>query len=245
MNQYKIASLWDGTKLPESEQVSVMVNIEMLESKEACLMIDVEAPFFNDVKPASDADMNLDGLWNFEVVEVFIKGRHDKYIEIEMGPHGHFLILACDGYRQCFTRRINPISYVAKISSDSSRWTAKMVCSIALLPPPTEIAGAEYSFNAYSIHNKPGVRNPQDHNDRVHAAVFVPLKAEGEYEIPDFHKLELFDRFSTPLMIDAVCPASIDETSVWGERRGRFISMGNVHKDLCLDVGEESPRLRE
>ena len=243
MNQFKVASLWDGTKLPESEQVSVAVNVDVLPSKEACLVIDVEAPFFNDAKPASDAPLNLDGLWNYEVVEVFIKGRHDKYIEIEMGPHGHYLILACDGYRQCFSRRISPISYVAKISSD--RWTAKMVCPIDLLPPPIEIPGAEYSFNAYSIHNKPGVTDPQDHNDRVHAAVFVPLKAEGEYEIPDFHKLELFDRFSTSLMSDAVCPTSLDASSVWGERRGRFISMGYVHKDLPLDVGEESPRLRE
>jgi hypothetical protein len=225
MNQFQISKLWDGTSLPESERVNLIISVQG-----EALVITVDAPFYNDPKPSAQSALNLDGLWNFEVVEVFIKGRHDKYIEIEMGPHGHYLVLVCDGYRQCFSRQLELTCYSANL--DACRWSATMVCPISLLPPPTDIPGAEYSFNAYSIHNAP------DHTGRVHAALFPPWKAEGEYEIPDFHKLELFNHFPSALFGDAVNQAG---ASLWDGRSG--ISVGAV--EAPKEDGENSPCLRE
>jgi hypothetical protein len=190
-------------------------------------VIAVDAPFYDDPKPHATATgchhlahepthhtdgkgcLNFDGLWNFEVVEVFIKGRLDKYVEIEMGPHGHYLLLTCDGYRQCFRRGIEPIAYSAHI--EGSRWTGRLVCPLHLLPPPSEIPSAPFSFNAYAIHNRAD-------SERVYCIAFPPKTATGEYATPDFHKLELFEHFPETFA-DHLCnschPAA---RSVWADR---------------------------
>jgi hypothetical protein len=241
VNEFKIATLWDGTKVDAADQVSVSIDVvgpgvAPESPKEPCLVISVDSPFFNDPAPPEGPSKNLDGLWNYEVVEVFIKGRHDKYVEIEMGPHGHYLVLVCDGYRQCFLRGIEPISYTATKNASSTRWIGRMVCPLRILPPPTDIPTAPFSFNAYAIRDdltRPG--------ERIHAAVFAPFRAEEEYAVPDFHKLELFEHFPAAFSHSELFSSPGDE-SVWNGRT--VISMG-VPRKTVLDVGEESPKLRE
>ena len=232
VNEFKIASLWDGTKLNTADQISISIDVTRLPespSNDPCLVISIDAPFYNDPAPPADAQKNLDGLWEYEVVEVFIKGRHDKYVELEMGPHGHYLVLVCDGYRQCFLRGIEPVSYETKI--EENRWKGRMICPIRVLPPPTDIPSAPYSFNAYAIRNNPA-------GGRIHAAVFPPFRAEEEYAVPDFHKLELFEHFPNPFSESAESAGD----SVWQDRS--VISMGCPSKTQ-LEMDEESPRVRE
>lgn len=184
-----INRLWDGTKLEFEDQVTVCISFE--EATES-VVVSVDAPFYNDPKPVPlNAASNFDGLWNFEVVEVFIKGKQDKYLEMEMGPHGQYLILACNGYRQCFVRGIEPVSYTANI--EGSRWRGKLVIQSKLLPPVSAIVSSPFTFNAFSIHNKKG-----SDNERVHASLFPPPKASEDYRTPDFHKLELFKPLPLP-----------------------------------------------
>ena len=173
-----IESTWQGQKIPQSYNLSIT-------PEKDTIVITVDAPFYADPAPPG-LDANCEGLWNYEVVELFIRGRRDRYIEIEMGPHGHYLILVCDGYRQCFTRKLVPNNYTAKISGD--KWTGTLTIDSSMLPPPTDILGYEYSYNAYAIH---GTRA----EDRVYCCAFPPEKAVGEYAVPDFHRLELFQSF--------------------------------------------------
>ena len=53
---------------------------------------------------------STDELWNHEVVEVFIMGRAERYLEIEMSPHGHYLALKLQGARNIVTKEI-PLDY--------------------------------------------------------------------------------------------------------------------------------------
>lgn len=42
----------------------------------------------------------VDGLWEFDVIELFVAGgREGPYLELEVGPGGHWLALAFDGPR--------------------------------------------------------------------------------------------------------------------------------------------------
>ena len=51
----------------------------------------VEANFYNDAKPDAEPGY-LMGLWDYEVVELFLLNSHtEEYLELEFGPHGHFL----------------------------------------------------------------------------------------------------------------------------------------------------------
>ena len=197
MTKFKIQTLWDGTLLREDEQILFSLSFECDK-----VILEVEAPFYDDPKPdSSGGRMNLDGLWDFEVVELFIKGAHDKYLEIELGPHGHFLLLVCDGYRQCFHRGIDPIAYTAKISGN--RWKGVLEFSPELLPPMSAVPAAPLSFNAFAVHSKP--------QGRIYATLFPPEKAEGDYLVPDFHRLELVHPFPSSL---CAFPLS-EKRSVW------------------------------
>ena len=179
-----IKKRWDGTDLPACSQTTV--SFVVLEDS---LRICIDAPFFNDARPPPNAT----DLWNFEVVEVFIKGRFDKYIEIEVGSHADYLILLCDGYRQCFIRRLDANLCTAQILNN--RWIGEIEIPNHYLPPPTELG--YYTCNAFSIHG-----------EREYCAAFPPSSSTLE---PDFHKLELFEKL--PVHIPA------PKTSIWGDRQ--------------------------
>lgn len=49
--------------------------------------------------PNAPRDKRFDGLWEYDVVEVFLVGADGKYLEVELGAGGHWLVLGFDGIR--------------------------------------------------------------------------------------------------------------------------------------------------
>jgi len=221
---------WDGSLLEETQKIFLSISVSEA-TGEPLLLVSVDSPFYNNPAPTAPPSSSLDGLWNYEVVEFFIKGKLDKYIEMEMGPHGHYLILAFDGYRQCFKRAIEPISYQAQISEDGTRWTGRLVVSMDILPPSTGIPNALFSYNAYALYDDP---------DRQYCCAYPPVaKNYPTYENPDFHRLELFQKLS----LDFAVPSP---KSLWVTRQGLNV----VDRAVAKSSDEEgeltgSPMVRE
>ncbi|MFO0751560.1 MAG: hypothetical protein U1F43_38725 [Myxococcota bacterium] len=99
------------------------------------LVATVDARFAGDPAPPGPPRA-LDGLWAFEVVEVFIVAApfdpSAAYVELELSPHGHWLALALQGYR----RRVRddlPLRVAASIHG--GRWRAEARVRLAALPP--------------------------------------------------------------------------------------------------------------
>ena len=45
------------------------------------------------------------GLWDYEVVEAFfLCSKTEQYLEIELGPHGHHLVLLLNGRKNIFKK---------------------------------------------------------------------------------------------------------------------------------------------
>ena len=161
-----MAETWDGQPVHADARVELQVrwcgNI---------LEIKVNAPFYGDPVP-SGAPGTRDGLWDYEVVELFLvgpPGARCPYTEIELGPHGHHLVLQLEGVRNT-VKTCLPIEYEATI--DGSRWRGVARVPAALLPKIT-------TYNAYAISGEGDVR-------RYLAAHPVPGPA------PDFHRLGFF-----------------------------------------------------
>lgn len=57
------------------------------------------APFHGDPPPAAEVGVT-DRLWEHEVVELFVGGPGPDYLEVEVGPHGHHLVLRLRDVRQ-------------------------------------------------------------------------------------------------------------------------------------------------
>jgi len=162
----KFNSLWNGERGEDGEGARIKV------SKDGSLMrIEVEATLYNDPKPIGKPGP-FDGLWDYEVVELFIAGMGEEYLEIELGPHGHYLILGLNGERNIVERCIM-VDY--KTVHAHGRWRGVGFIHLTLLPK------GPHRVNGYAIH---GVGE----NRRYLA--WKPLSGEE----PDFHQLDSFER---------------------------------------------------
>jgi hypothetical protein len=113
-------------------------------------------------------------LWEYEVIELFLLGDNSVYLEIEMGPHGHYWVLQLHGVRRVTAQGL-PIRYDTQIRDRSWQGTARFPFSY--VPPGVSRA------NAYAMHGAGAER-------RYFAAFAVPGKR------PDFHQLTAFGPFS-------------------------------------------------
>ncbi len=165
----EIAHTWDGVPLWPKARTSLELRTTF-----DSLVLTVDAPFYND--PPPDAAVgSTDGLWNYEVVEFFLSGPSVEngdipYLEVELSPHGHFLVLQLLGIRE--RHQIMPeLSFSAEIQGD--RWHGEAAIPREWLPP------GPHRCNAYAV------RGQAEHR---HYMAMKPVPGEE----PDFHRVMYF-----------------------------------------------------
>jgi hypothetical protein len=168
----RVASDHRGAPLPAAE----VAEFETARSGEQ-LLLNLDAPYYGDPAPPGQAG-SIDRLWEYEVSELFIAGTGDAYLEIELGPHGHYLVLQLAGIRRVERSHL-AIDYRARIDAERARYSGQARIPLAYLPPqPNRI-------NAYLIHGMGPER-------RYH--VYRSTHADP----PDFHRPEHFAPWHLP-----------------------------------------------
>ncbi|MDA1095014.1 MAG: hypothetical protein O3A25_17350 [Acidobacteria bacterium] len=162
--EIRIERLWNGQPARADEQVSVSLDMSA-----ADVMIHIEARFHDDPPPNAPIG-STERLWEHEVVELFLLGDDERYLELEFGPHGHYLGLALRGPRQVDVSGL-PLDFSA--SRTTEHWQGRARVRGTLLPRGL------HAFNAYAIHGQGASR-------RYLAAHPVPGPE------PDFHQLRSF-----------------------------------------------------
>ncbi len=162
--ELRVEQTWDGAPVGPDEAASVT-----LVERDGGLHVVVSAPSHDDPVPTAPPGPTW-ALWEHEVVELFVLGAEDRYTEMEVGPHGHFLVLRLEGQRNVVDRLL-PV--VVTCARGEGRWTADLHLPRHLLPP------RPWRLNAYAIHGLGAAR-------RYLAWAAVPGPA------PDFHRLECF-----------------------------------------------------
>jgi hypothetical protein len=170
----KIGGTWDDRPLRDDEGTAVSLSV--------CadhLLAFVDAAFHGDPPPLAPPG-STPGLWEHEVVEVFVAGEGPpeavEYTELELAPGGHYLVLRFRGVRQRLAAGL-PLDYRAAVADGRWRGVARLPLS-TLPPPPWRIA-------AFALHGA----GP----DRRHLAS-VPLPGPR----PDFHQPHRFPRLAVP-----------------------------------------------
>ncbi|KAF4671705.1 hypothetical protein FOL47_001312 [Perkinsus chesapeaki] len=176
---------WNGQPRDDlqANHKPVQFQLEYDNEKEE-LVIKVRAPFFNDCSiPPSKGETGYGTyeLWNYEVAELFIEGKDNHYIEVELSPYGNFLILTFSAPRKATD---DDVSLQNPPSTDiiDGHWISTLRLPKRLLPTPLEGSDPMFRFNCYHIHG--------EGKDRKYYAAFPDTNTEDKE--PDFHRLQYF-----------------------------------------------------
>ena len=138
-----VGSTWDGQPADAGERAVLRLSLHGPH-----LQIEVDAPFHGDPAPSGPAGPTPK-LWEHEVVELFVASAEPtpdaplEYLEVELGPGGHHLVLQLRGIRKPVASEL-PIEFEA--STRGGRWTGTATVPGELLPPQP------WRMNAYAIH---------------------------------------------------------------------------------------------
>lgn len=155
---------WEGSPVSESERAWIAFS-----RRGERLAIEFDAPYFADPAPPRAAGATP-GLWDYEVLELFLASPSEHYLELEFGPHGHHWALELQGVRNVVRQGL-PLRYTATIDGARYRGLAEVPMSYL----PDEVTRG----NAYAIHGTGAGR-------RYLAHAAVPGSR------PDFHRLGCF-----------------------------------------------------
>lgn len=176
---------WDGsTKDWKNKKIPT---VKIRKYSETHFLVLIESEYYQNEFPRKFCggvpvkDGSFDGLWEYEVVELFIadvsaKENPEKtpYLELEFSPHGAYLCLQLHGTRNCIKTGLK-LEYYSQICGNV--WTGAAIVPKSYLPSICE----EFRCNAYSIFTE------ICSDERTYCcAAPVP----GPY--PDFHRIHLF-----------------------------------------------------
>ena len=167
-HSFTIAHTWNGEAVEEHEKV----HVELYPLDDGGLEVELSAPYHGDPPPEAEPGL-LWGLWEHEVVELFLVGADGTYLEAEFGPHGHHLLLRLSAPRQISEKEL-PAGYHATISGE--RWKARARISRNCIPSSVT------RLNLFAIHGEAGGRR--------HLA-WAPLPGA----VPDFHQPARFPEY--------------------------------------------------
>ena len=164
------------------------------------LKIDFKAPFMSNKRPPEPSG-RLWGLWEYEVLEVFLAGAHDEYLELEFGPYEHYLALYFRGERHLINEmlELNSLSFW----HEEIFWGGSCLLAYHNLPPSFTDLGQETTVD--HISGQEG----NDSKDRVILGInafwcFQDRLGKRKYccafplpgASPDFHQPQQFPKYT-------------------------------------------------
>jgi len=234
---FSIEHCWDGSPSVHNYKVKLsIVNGD--------LALFVDAPFFNDAKPpendgdpyallARGAGEEVGNrhvqLEQYECVSIFVATgsisevpiENQEYIEILLGPHGHYLISGFSGQGDESGGDLHmlfEVMPVATINEETQRWQVKAAVPFFFLPAPgddpEDSLSLKWRFNFCAVHELPNTVEGREYLS--HATL--------PGDVPNFHQLESF----VPLILSDASSQRLREIS------RASVSSKSVHESMML-----------
>ncbi|UJR32611.1 hypothetical protein I4U23_020071 [Adineta vaga] len=198
---FTIRRLWNSTVISNHSPIQITLSSTADRND---LLVEINAPFFNDPAPAMTPPGPFPELWNYEVVELFLlSSSTNHYIELEFSPHGHYIVLLLIDQRKTLKQLLPLPDYRVEWLS-GNQWIGRALIPRAHLP------GRMDRFNAFAIHGQNATR--------TYEALYP---APPESTKPDFHRLELFQ----PLNFDLLLNQSEKDGESWNNHASHLGSL--------------------
>jgi hypothetical protein len=207
---FTIKTLWNSTLIINDRLVQLALS--STDDKDT-LLIEIDAPFFNDPAPSSSPPGPFPELWNYEVVELFfLASSTNHYIELEFSPHGHYLVLLLIDRRKVL-KELLPLPKYQVDHPSPDRWIGQVFVPRAHFPAYVD------RFNAYAIHGQK--------ENRTYEALYP---APPQSDKPDFHRLELFQ----PLNFELLLNVSGKDGDSWNNHASSSASLSSFLLKILL-----------
>ena len=195
---------------PSALNPDLQPQISITLTEQSALKIDYSAPFMNNPAP-SEPQGRLWGLWDYEVLELFIAGANNEYLELEFGPYAHHLALYFKGERQLVEDHVkleelsfwkkdrSPLAVTDRLQSKAkpTQWGGSCLIMQEQLPPSfksspesinqsilTNTLQLDLAINAFWCFN--------DQYDKRQFCCAFPLPGSK----PNFHQPTYFPRYA-------------------------------------------------
>lgn len=166
----EITKQWNGEELKRTD---LFAHVELEETTNG-MRFTASSPWRSDMRVPLRPSGRLDGLWDYDVVELFLVGEDGTYLEVELGAAGHYLVLAFDRVRHRSNEFIDRPFEVSH-KRENGWWTASIEIPKDVLPAPIK------KFNAFMIaggmflayHPTPGTE-PNFHQPKSYPDYVTP-----------------------------------------------------------------------
>ena len=123
-----IVTQWDGSPAPLGVRASVY-----LSSTDEGLLVRALALHQTPARIPPRPAGRCDGLWEHDVVEVFLAGEDGTYVEIELGAGGHWLVFGFSAVRERSDEYADLVLDVTHLSS-ADGWDATVTIPWDIIP---------------------------------------------------------------------------------------------------------------
>lgn len=172
-----IARFWNGAPCPERHlhgEVDLMAG-------EGGLELGASLPHQPAPRiPAAPAGTRVANLWEYDVVECFLVGAGGRYLEVELGAGGHFLVLSFSAPRVCSDSH-ETLRPRLDFSCDARRWQARILLEWGLVPPGLAALNAFVIAGGAHLAYRPLPGSAPDFHQPAH---FPPAAFEPTPRLP-------------------------------------------------------------
>lgn len=140
--ELRVERLWNGEVCPDDR---LWAELRISKDQEG-LRVRARAPMLHEQRvPNAPIGTRVDGLWEYDVVELFLVGPGHQYVELELGAGGHWLLLSFDSirHRRDAHESFEPIVRFSK--TPEKIWTSELVIPWRMIPENLR------AINAFSI----------------------------------------------------------------------------------------------
>jgi len=174
-----IAHLWDGSPPPRPELRATL----RLGATDDGIHVEASMPHQRPPRiPDAPPGARVDRLWESDVVECFLVGADGRYVELELGAGGHYLLLAFAAPRVRAEGLREP-ALAVDWRADAVGWTSRCALPRGWLPEPLVAANAfAIGGGHFLAHHPVGGEAPDFHRPDRHPALRVPGWEQGVRE---------------------------------------------------------------
>lgn len=167
--ELRVERLWNGEVCVDDR---LWADVAVSACKDG-LAVRVTAPVLHEQSvPEASLGARLDGLWEYDVVELFLVGPGHQYLELELGAGGQYLLLGFDSIRRR-SQTYEDLDLVVKFEKTAQKtWASEVVLPWAVVPENIRALNAfAYMAGQYMAYEAVPGKEPDFHQPDVYPSV--------------------------------------------------------------------------